>query len=197
MPTALARPWPERTGGGLDAERQVVLGMPGGLAAELAETLELLDRQRVAGQMQQRVQQHRAVAVGEHEAVAVRPVRVCRVVLAGSRATAPRRCRPCPSARRGGRSWPAARRPWPGRGWRWRVRGVWSCGSSSAAHGPRLKGALAVQPARTLEGGGGGARIFHHSRPMLKSRLRGGPRGAGRHRALWKARRLKFPPRQA
>jgi len=41
---------------------------------------------------------------------------------------------------------------------------------SSAAHGPRLKGTLAVQPARTLGGGGGGARIFHHSRPMLKSR---------------------------
>ena len=42
--------------------------------------LELVDRQVVAGQVQQRVMQHRAVAVRQHEAVAVGPVRIGRVV---------------------------------------------------------------------------------------------------------------------
>jgi hypothetical protein len=47
---------------------------------QLAEALELADRQVVAGEVQQRVHQHRRVAVGQHEAVAVGPVRVRRVV---------------------------------------------------------------------------------------------------------------------
>ena len=52
-------------------------GWPGGLAAELAEALELVDRHvLVAGQMEQRIEQHRAVAGRQHEAVAVGPVRV-------------------------------------------------------------------------------------------------------------------------
>lgn len=54
--------------------------MAGGFAVQLAELLELLDRQVVAGQVQQRVLQHRAVAVGQHETVAVEPLRVVRVV---------------------------------------------------------------------------------------------------------------------
>ena len=55
-------------------------GWPGVLRVQLAEVLQLLHRQVVAGQVQQRVEQHRAVAVGQHEAVAVGPVRVGRVV---------------------------------------------------------------------------------------------------------------------
>ena len=51
------------------------------LAVQLAEALELLERQRIAGQVQQRVQQHRAVAVGQHEAIAVRPDRIGGIVL--------------------------------------------------------------------------------------------------------------------
>ena len=43
--------------------------------------LQLIELQGIAGQMQQRVQQHRAVAVREHEAVAVPPERVVGVVL--------------------------------------------------------------------------------------------------------------------
>ena len=50
------------------------------MRAELAERLQVLDGQRVAGQVQQRVQQHRAVAVGDHEAVAVGPLRIAGVV---------------------------------------------------------------------------------------------------------------------
>ena len=70
----------QRTGGRLHAGGFMVLGVAGGLAAQLAELLELLDRQVVAAQVQQRVLQHRAVAVGQHEAVAVEPLGVLRVV---------------------------------------------------------------------------------------------------------------------
>ena len=65
----------ERTGGGLDALGVEVLGMARGQAAELAELLELIQRHvGIAGQIQQRIEQHRAVAGREHEAVAVGPV---------------------------------------------------------------------------------------------------------------------------
>ena len=78
MPTALARPWPSGPVVVSMPMSRSRSGWPGGARTELAEVLELLDRQRVAGQMQQRVQQHRAVAVREHEAVAVRPTAGCR-----------------------------------------------------------------------------------------------------------------------
>ncbi len=48
---------------------------------QLAEVFQLVDGQVVAGQVQQRVDQHGAVAIGEHETVAVGPLRVGRVVL--------------------------------------------------------------------------------------------------------------------
>jgi hypothetical protein len=80
MPTALVMPWPERPGGSLDAGRVAVFRMARGLAVQLAEILQVVDRQVVAGQVQQRIQQHRAMAVGQHEAVAVGPLRVGRVV---------------------------------------------------------------------------------------------------------------------
>ena len=71
----------ERAGGGLDAGGVAVFGVAGGLAVELAEALELLDRQVVAGEVEERVDQHGAVAVRQHEAVAVGPLGVGRVVL--------------------------------------------------------------------------------------------------------------------
>ena len=80
---------PERAGRRLDARHQVILGMAGRLAADLAEALDVVERDRVvaehfvlrvhrldAGQMQHRPQQHRRVAVGQHEAVAVGPDRI-------------------------------------------------------------------------------------------------------------------------
>ena len=70
----------ERTGGGLDARGIAVFRVTRGLGVQLAEVFQLFDRQVVAGQMQQRIDQHRAVAVGEHEAVAIRPLRIGRVV---------------------------------------------------------------------------------------------------------------------
>ena len=67
----------ERAGGGLDAGRMAVFRMTGGDRAELAEALDLLDRhRRIAGEIEQRVEQHRAVAGREHEAVAVGPGRI-------------------------------------------------------------------------------------------------------------------------
>ena len=77
----VGQPLPERAGGGFHAVGDEVLRVPRGAVAELAEVLQLLDRQVVAGQVQQRVQQHRAVAVGKHETVAVEPLRVGRTVL--------------------------------------------------------------------------------------------------------------------
>ena len=58
-----------------------VLGMAGGLAAELAELLQIIDGQAVAEQVQQGIDQHRAVARGQHEAVAVDPLGIGGVVL--------------------------------------------------------------------------------------------------------------------
>ena len=73
MPTPLAKPCPSGPGGGFDAGGHVPLGMPGRFAAPLAETLDLVQRQIVAGQVQQAVEQHRTVAGRKHEAVAIEP----------------------------------------------------------------------------------------------------------------------------
>ena len=70
----------ERAGGGLDPGRAAVFRVAGRLRVELAEALQLRQRQVVAGQVQHRVEQHRAVAVGQHEAVAVGPGRIGGVV---------------------------------------------------------------------------------------------------------------------
>ena len=63
----------ERTGGGFHAGRDADLGVARRLAVQLAEAPQLFDGQVVAGQVQQRVQQHRAVAIRHHEAVAPGP----------------------------------------------------------------------------------------------------------------------------
>ena len=68
---------PERAGRQLDAVGVLVLGMARRLAADLAEAFQLLDRHvLVPRQVEQAVEQHRAVAVGQDEAVAVDPMRV-------------------------------------------------------------------------------------------------------------------------
>ena len=70
----------ERTGRRLDTGRQPVFGMTRRLAAPLAEVLDLVERQVVAGQVQQRVQEHARVPGTEDEPVAVRPVGLGRGV---------------------------------------------------------------------------------------------------------------------
>jgi len=70
----------ERAGGGLDTGRVAVLGVAWGHAAVLAEVLELLEGEIVAGQVEQGIEEHGAVAGAEDEAVPVVPVGVGRVV---------------------------------------------------------------------------------------------------------------------
>ena len=71
----------ERAGGGFDARRVAVFGVAGRLAVQLTEILQVVDRQVVAGQVQQGIDQHRAVTIGQHEAVTVGPLGVGGVVL--------------------------------------------------------------------------------------------------------------------
>ena len=65
---------PQRPRGGLDTKTGVPFGMPGGRVTELAEVAEIVHRQRKPCEMQERVQQHRAMAVGKDEAVPIRPL---------------------------------------------------------------------------------------------------------------------------
>ena len=82
----VGEPLAERAGGGFDAGRVAVFGMAGRERAELAEALDLVDRHLlVAEQIKQRVEQHRAVAGREHEAVAVGPGRIGRIELQKAR----------------------------------------------------------------------------------------------------------------
>ena len=67
-------------GGGLDHADLTHLGVAGGAGAQLAEVLDLRQLEIDPGEVEQPVQQHRAVAAGQHEAVAVGPVRPGRVV---------------------------------------------------------------------------------------------------------------------
>jgi hypothetical protein len=83
-PHAVGEALAQGTRGDLHAGRDVdavALGVAGGQRAPLAEVLELVERQVVAAEVQHGVQEHRAVAGGEDEAVAVGPRRVCGVVL--------------------------------------------------------------------------------------------------------------------
>ena len=75
-------PWPSGPVVTSMPERRVELRVALAARAEVAEGAHLLDADAlVAAQVQQRVQQHRAVAVGQHHAVAVGPGRIGRVEL--------------------------------------------------------------------------------------------------------------------
>ena len=73
-------PLPERSRGGLHAGRISVLGMAGCLALPLPEIPDLIEGEVVPGEMEHGVEQHGPVPAGEHEAVAVGPVGIFRVV---------------------------------------------------------------------------------------------------------------------
>ena len=78
-------PLAQRTGRRLDPERMAVFRVAGGLGAGLTERLQVSERQAVAaadaGQIEQGIEQHRAVAGRQYEAVAVGPFRVGGVEL--------------------------------------------------------------------------------------------------------------------
>ncbi len=70
----------ERAGGRLDPRRMPIFGMTGRRRAELAEILQIRTRHaRIAEKIMQGVEQHRAVAGRQHEAIAVGPVGAARV----------------------------------------------------------------------------------------------------------------------
>ena len=71
---------PERAGGCFDARRVADFGVARRFAVQLAEFFQFIERQIVAGQVQQCVDEHRSVPVGEHKTVAVGPFRGGRVV---------------------------------------------------------------------------------------------------------------------
>ncbi|CAI1513220.1 Uncharacterised protein [Serratia liquefaciens] len=68
-------------GGGFHAWGVAVFRVTRGFGVQLAEVFQLAHWQVVAGEVQQAVNQHGAMAVGEDEAVTVSPVRVGRVVV--------------------------------------------------------------------------------------------------------------------
>ena len=82
MPTEVAKPWPS---GPVVVSMPAAIwcsGWPGVFAAGLAELLQILQRHLlVAGQIIDRVEQHRAVTGGKHEPVAVGPGGIGRVEL--------------------------------------------------------------------------------------------------------------------
>ena len=85
MPTALAKPCPS---GPVVTSTPGVWprsGWPGALLPHWRKLLDVVQRQVVAGQVQQAVEQHRAVPGREHEAVAIGPVGIARVVLEEAR----------------------------------------------------------------------------------------------------------------
>ncbi len=75
-------PWPSGPVVDLDGGVLAVFGMAGGGGMELAEIADVVDRHAVmAGEVDQRIEQHRAMARRQHEAVAVGPVRIGGVEL--------------------------------------------------------------------------------------------------------------------
>ena len=68
-------------GGGFHAGRDTHFGVACGFAVQLTEVFQLFHGQLVACEVQQRINQHGAMAVGQHKAVTVEPMRVGGVVL--------------------------------------------------------------------------------------------------------------------
>src|SRR5437870_4854031 len=74
-------PLTERARRGLDSRRVAKLRMTGRMTLPLPELLEIVERELVSGQIEAGVEEHRRVPAGEHEAVAIGPMRICRIVL--------------------------------------------------------------------------------------------------------------------
>ncbi len=70
----------ERARRGLDAEVPVDFRVARRVRAELPETRQVIDGERITREVQQRIEQHRAVPVRQHETVAIGPCGVARVV---------------------------------------------------------------------------------------------------------------------
>ena len=71
----------ERSRGHLRPRGMAKLRMAGGLAFPLAEGADIVEGEVIAGQVEERVEEHRSVPGGQDEAVAVDPPGIGRVVL--------------------------------------------------------------------------------------------------------------------
>ena len=80
-PDRVGRALAQRACRGLDPRRQEPFGMARCAASPLPESLQVLHRQVIAGQIEKAIEQHAAVPRREHEPVAVGPLRILRVVL--------------------------------------------------------------------------------------------------------------------
>jgi hypothetical protein len=79
-PHRVPDPLSERAGGGLDARRVTQLGVSWSLRLPLPKLFQVVEREVVSAQVQAAVEQHRRVAAGQHEPVAIGPVWIGGVV---------------------------------------------------------------------------------------------------------------------
>ncbi|VUS99972.1 hypothetical protein SB6422_03396 [Klebsiella huaxiensis] len=63
----------QRTGSGFNTRGVTHFRVTRSFRVQLAEVFQLFNRQIITGEVQQTIDQHRAVTVGQHEAVAVSP----------------------------------------------------------------------------------------------------------------------------
>ena len=77
----ISYPLPKRTGRRLDAGRMAVFRMTRRATFPLPELLEILEREAVTAEVQTAVEQHRRMATRKHEAIAIGPLRIRRVML--------------------------------------------------------------------------------------------------------------------
>ena len=70
----------QRAGGGFHARRIAVFRVTRGFGVQLTELFQIIDAEVVTGEVQQRINQHGAVAVGQDETVTIRPLGVGRIV---------------------------------------------------------------------------------------------------------------------
>ena len=71
---------PQRPGRGFNAGGIAIFGVTRRLAMELPELLQVFNGKFIPGEVQEGVDQHRAVAIGQHEPVAIGPIRIRRIV---------------------------------------------------------------------------------------------------------------------
>src|SRR6185503_16556431 len=64
----------------LNSGRKSVLRMTGRFRTPLAKVFQFVERQVVAGQMQQRIEQHRSMARRKQKTISIFPLRIARVV---------------------------------------------------------------------------------------------------------------------
>ena len=73
---AIGKPLAQGSGGALYAGGMSVFRVPGSPALPLAELLEFFDGQRIAGEVEESIEESGAMAGREHETVAIRPSRI-------------------------------------------------------------------------------------------------------------------------